>query len=1060
MHLDQSIDSPRLYLDRHSTGQPRRLWDLIAALKKDDPLAPATVVGPSNYANLTLRHELARSGFANVRFLPMPRLAELLGAPSLAVRGRTPLTSIVESAVIRAVSESASGPLGELRFHPSTHQSLKSTFRELRNASDSALERLAARPGLQAEVVNLYRRFRGRTNTFYDSEDLAQAAANAVRRGEATGLTDLGMIVFYQVRDVTPSQAAMIEALSDTGRCAVLLGLTGDDEADAPVSALADRLSRSLGPASRGIESDAPTSTQLLIAPDPHQEVRWIIRRMMRQAEDGTPFHRMAALYRKQDPYADLIREELTLAGIPIAGPDPMPLSDTAVGRTLTGLMQLSDGEFTRDAVTSWLTGCPVRPPGGDLTGFSPSRWDAITKSAGVVVGLERWTRRLERYAFELELSSETGEEQGELSEGRAAQMRSEARSTRSMLRFIQDLGRHTARPDDGSDWAVFSGWATRLLDRYLVHENELPDSEVKALEKVRNILSELEGAQAVNAAPTFSVFEQALAEALQIPLGHVGLTGQGVFVAPIGTATAMRFDTVYIAGMIEGAVPPAVRDDPLISDRQRRAAGGESSGLPLRSERTVKERYDFLTALASAPNRVLSYPTADPAGQRANYPSRWFLEQATVLEGSKVYTSDIPRLSGRPWLTVIPSMEGALASVSDTSAADPHEYDLERLWRWTRAGLRISDHPIAMSSRLTKSLSLGRERYGSRFGEWDGDLSSAHNSNFQARLGRTVHSPTSLERWAKCPFSYFLGNVLRIGAVEKPEDVHTITPLEKGSLVHEILERFIRHVDEQGSLPEPGEQWSAEHRDVLRRVAETGFADAESRGVTGKPLMWEMEREEILTDLYTFLEQDSAIRERFGVSPSSVEARFGTGHDSWPAAAFELDDGTAIRFRGVIDRVDVGESGASVLVLDYKTGSAWSYRNLADDPIDRGQRLQLGVYSLAAQGALGADADVSAAYWFVTSRGNFALSPAEPFSLQNQSARERFAEGVSTIVSGIGSGAFPANPGKLDNRGDFENCRYCDFDSLCPSRRNVLWSRKRSDPRLADYVRLSGEDE
>ena len=75
---------------------------------------------------------------------------------------------------------------------------------------------------------------------------------------------------------------------------------------------------------------------------------------------------------------------------------------------------------------------------------------------------------------------------------------------------------------------------------------------------------------------------------------------------------------------------------------------------------------------------------------------------------------------------------------------------------------------------------------------------------------------------------------------------------------------------------------------------------------------------------------------------------------DSWPAAAFELDDGTVIRFRGVIDRVDVGEGGAPVLVLDYKTGSAWSYRNLANDPIDRGQRLQLGVYSLAALGAIG----------------------------------------------------------------------------------------------------------
>ena len=880
-----------------------------------------------------------------------------------------------------------------------------------------------------------------------------------MRFGEASGLSDLGLILFYQVRDITPAQAAMIEALSDAGRCAVLLGLTGDDEADAPVDALADRLSRSLGPAVRTAEPDAPASTRLLIAPDPHQEIRWIIRQMMSQAERGTAFHRMAVMYRKQDPYAALIREELSLACIPIAGPDPMPLSDTAVGRTLAGLMQLSDGEFSRDAVTSWLTSCPVRPPEGEYAEFSPSRWDEISKAAGIVGGLERWTGRLETYASELDLASETGEELGEISEGRAAQMRSEARSARALLRFVQGLGWNTTRPDDGSDWAAFSSWARELLDRYLVHENEIPEPEQKALDKIRNILAELESAQAVNAAPTFAVFEQALTEALQMPLGHVGLTGQGVFVAPIGTATAMRFDTVYIAGMIEGAVPPAVRDDPLISDRQKRAAGGQSAGLPLRSERAVEERYDFLTALASAPNRVMSYPVADPAGGRANYPSRWFLEQASALEGDKVYTSGLPDLSGRPWLTMIPSMEGAFATISDASAADSHDYDLERLWRWTRAGLRLAEHPHAMSSGLSRSLNLGRGRYGSGFGVWDGDLSSARGSDFVTRLDRSIHSPTSLEHWAKCPFSYFLGNVLRIGSLEKPEDVHTITALEKGSLVHGIMERFIRHVYERDTLPGPGEPWSAEHREELRRIAETSLEEAESRGVTGKPLMWQMERDDILTDLYTFLEQDSTIRERFGVSPSSVEARFGIGRDSWPEAVFELDDGTAIKFRGMIDRVDVGEGGSPVLVLDYKTGSAWSYGNLVKDPIDRGQRLQLGVYSLAAEGALGADAEVGAAYWFVTSKGNFALAPAEPFSFQDQGVKDRFAEGVSTIVSGIGSGVFPANPGKPD-RGGFENCKYCDFDSLCPSRRSVLWSRKRSDPRLADYLRLSGEDE
>ena len=46
-----------------------------------------------------------------------------------------------------------------------------------------------------------------------------------------------------------------------------------------------------------------------------------MIRHMMRQAESGTPLHRMAVLYRKREPYGTLIRSELEAAQIPVAGP-------------------------------------------------------------------------------------------------------------------------------------------------------------------------------------------------------------------------------------------------------------------------------------------------------------------------------------------------------------------------------------------------------------------------------------------------------------------------------------------------------------------------------------------------------------------------------------------------------------------------------------------------------------------------------------------------------------------------------------------------------------------
>ena len=58
---------------------------------------------------------------------------------------------------------------------------------------------MAAQGGLREEVVGLYRSFREQTKEFYDAEDLAKAAAGAVRAGRTAGLSDLGFILFFQL---------------------------------------------------------------------------------------------------------------------------------------------------------------------------------------------------------------------------------------------------------------------------------------------------------------------------------------------------------------------------------------------------------------------------------------------------------------------------------------------------------------------------------------------------------------------------------------------------------------------------------------------------------------------------------------------------------------------------------------------------------------------------------------------------------------------------------------------------------------------------------------------
>ncbi len=1044
----------RLVEVRHSPDTREVLWDLVRSAKIGDSMAPVTVVAPSRYASLSLRHDLGRQGFANVKFIEFPMLAELLGAAFLA--GRRPLTGVLQSIFLRQILEKAGGSLYPVREHRSTQDSLRASFSELRRLDEEGRGILETGSGISGEVARLYREYRTATSDdWYDIDDLALAAANAVGQDAAPALGDLGQIVFYLPRRISPAQTALMVSLAERGRCTVFLGITADEAADGPVREMAATLAPVMGgSADYGDGGDRlsvlPEDAHLHVAPNTHEELRWVIRRITEEATlNGTPFHRMAILYRMENPYGTLVQDELRLAGLPMAGPGRDSLADTGVGRTLAGLLQLSQGRFTRSEVMAWLTDCPVRPPGASPTGFNPSRWDSLTRRAGIVGGLDQWRERLGGYARKLVEDADRREADGEITEARAYRMREEADTAYAILASVEKLAGDVTPPAAGSSWTDYCVWAARLLDDYL--SPDIPDSEIGFRERIDRALDEIRGADRVRSSTTPEEFRGTVADSMRAMVGHVGATGQGIFVSPFAVAAGMSFDVVWLVGMIEGSTPPSPPPDPLLPETVWREAGGP----PRVEERIAQERYDYLSAVASAPRCFLSYPVADAASQRQAYPSRWMLEQASAMEGHPVHTSGFARLGDRDWLSVDISAERALAEVSDLSMADGHDYYLNRLVRWRNAGEQTGAHPLARTGTLARANRLGRSRYGTRLTEFDGNLTSEAGKDRLAKAleGATV-SPTSLENWASCPFRYFLGNVLRLSALEVPEETAVISALERGSLVHDILERFMTEHEASEASPSPGAPWGEEGHLRMMELAEQSFADAEARGVTGKPLLWDLAKQDIREDLTTFLEEDARLRMANGTQNVMPEARFGMGG----ATPEVTDKVTGLSFRGIIDRLDVSASGDLVVVIDYKTGSNYSYRDLEKDPIDKGKRLQLGVYSLAARQMVPGATLVRAAYWFTTKRGEFRFFPQDYFNMDDDETAERFRYGATAIVEGIRAGVFPANPGRPGRGGQPENCRFCDFDSLCPSRRIDMWERKQGNPLLDSYLRLASE--
>ena len=1028
----------------HIEQAQERLERLLSEYQAEDPFAPVTVVVPTTYAGLYLRRDIGRRGLVNVRFMPLARVAELLGAPSLAAADRRPLKPPIEFAAVRRAASEAAGELKPFRAHPSFHASLRSTFRDLRRAAPDAITALERRRGMSGEIARLYARYCEHTKAYYDREALAEAAAAAVSSGHAdTALTALGPVVAYLPRTLTPSEQRLFDALHDAWKCATILAATGDEEADEILLPTAAPSASSKPP---------PRPAHLLVTSDTGEEVRSVVRSIAAAAHAGTPFHRMAILYWQQETYAALIAEQLAAAGIPIAGPSTDRLAATPVGRMLKGIVDLVGSDLPREEVMRWLTSCPVKPPSA---GFSPSRWDAISREAGVVVGIDQWRDRLANYAAAQQRATTRKDE--ELSEGREKELAQSAAEAWALRSFMTRLLDTLNRSKDSQTWAAFVKWSKELIDQYL-DEEALPSVERENLDTLVTALQELANLDEMEDSADLDAFRAALDEVLSRPAARAGALGEGLFVAPVRIAAGLRFDRVYLVGMVEGLVPAQPPDDPLLPQSER-----ERAGLPPRS--TAAERYDYLAAAAAGRTRVLTFARGNNIAQREQHPSRWFLEQASHLYGSPVYPSmlsgshDLVSLREQPWFEEVVSAQHGINTVSASQPADIHDYDLHQLSHWRQVGNAIDAHHLAQSEPvLTRALEMQRARNAKPLTHWDGDLTSAISPSGRIGLSnREFFSPTRLQTWATCPFRYFLSNVLGIAAPEQPEEVATISALERGSLLHTILERFIKSAQEQGTIPPPDQSWTDDHGRNLFKIADQAFQEAEQRGVTGKPLLWELVRDEMVGDLERFLKEDAKLRNKQGVSPHAVESVFGFPGDEDSATLDSVEWSSArtgtLRFRGFIDRIDLSPSGDTALVLDYKSGKTNAYANMDKDPVQRGKRLQLPVYGLAARQLLGDAVDIKVAYWFVTENGKFATRPPrKPGTLDDM--LDAFAPVVGTITDGIGAGLFPANPGK-----DGNNCRNCEFKNLCPTRRELHWRRKRNDPRLSAYVAMADEE-
>ncbi|MBA3840485.1 MAG: PD-(D/E)XK nuclease family protein, partial [Thermoleophilaceae bacterium] len=386
----------------------------------------------------------------------------------------------------------------------------------------------------------------------------------------------------------------------------------------------------------------------------------------------------------------------------------------------------------------------------------------------------------------------------------------------------------------------------------------------------------------------------------------------------------------------------------------------------------------------------------------------------------------------------------GRIGASRPADALTEDEYDRTLLETDPALGAAV----LAGSSDFTRARAAHRARLETNvLTPYDGALGGAAAEALESHPRTTgPMSPSSLETYALCPLKFFLGRVLGLEAVEEPEEIESIDPMNRGSLVHRVLERFLEQLGRTGTPP--AESRRAEQLSRLEEIAREECADAERRGITGYPLLWRYERQAILDDLRAWYEHEMADPEAGRYGHGAYEVRFGPSRHGPDTSLLSSDEpvriqtagGRELLVQGRMDRVDYSERTGAYRVIDYKTGSV--RKEHRSGKLAGGRALQLPLYLLAGAERTGSEpARGEAQYFFVSRYGNFRRVT---FTNEDYEARREELERIlSSFSEGMRTGNFHARPG--------DHCRWCDFDSLCDARRHTILDRKREDPRVRE---------
>jgi ATP-dependent helicase/nuclease subunit B len=967
-------------------------------------------------------------------------LSTRLAALPLAERGLTAATPLaLEAVCVRAVAElkarSQLGRFAAVSERPGLPPALLRTFTDLALADVDA-GRLAKECPELATAFELYRQMLEQLS-LADRSDVLRAAMGVVRAQAAAG--ELGAVCLYDLAPKAKLERDLVSLLGAAAprsfaTCAAGEAPSVDGAAETRVSATAlHRLQAQLFTPNEA-QGAEDGSVSIFSAPGESRECVEIARGILDEAAKGVPFDRIAILLRSPFHYRTHLVEALRRAAIPAhftrgtVRPEPGGRALLVLLRCAAeGLSALRFAEYlslgVAPATTALAHAAPARSTGLQVTdevlaallgrersGSScspaeadeaaiiqqsqfPRRWEALLVDAAVVGGAERWRRRLDGLEQELARQAAQAEDPKSAQQGLVA--------LRALAAFALPLIELLAALPSSASWGQ---WLEVL--------SELAERAISRPEAVRAALAELailRDVGPISLTEVRTVLGDRLGE-IQLPASTS--RGGQVLVASVEEARGRVFDAVFVPGLAEKLFPQRVVEDPLLSDRSR---VNIDENLETQVVRVQRERQALRVAVGCASKRlILSYPRFESDKARPRVPSFYALEAIRAAEGVLPGFAALARRADAASATRM----GWPAPESADAAIDESEYDLATL-RVLLSG-RKAEAEGAARYLVTENRTLGRalqaraRRWRPEWRNVDGlvDPSAEARAALAARyqeLQQRGFSVTALEKFAACPYRFYLATVVGLRPRDTVKQVEELDPATRGSLFHEIVHQVALELKERRLLTLAE---AAQAEALSDRVIEQVSAKWREKLAPAIERVWEDAVEDLRLDVRYWLRE--LLQSDWQVVKLELPFGLAAVPDEEDAGPVMLDSGLALR--GRIDAIE--QRHGELRATDYKTGEATAASNSI---IAGGRSLQPALYALAIEKLFPSSRVIGGNAYYCTARGGFARRPVE----LNDWTRKAAAEVARAIAEAFSDAFFPAAPAQ-------DACELCEFRVGC----------------------------